>query len=77
MGPGRRPGVSEAAFWTVMGAPIQFFFGHIMSEPISDLPRVRAPDFPSGLDWIHTGGQALSIQGLRGRVVLLDFWTYG
>ncbi|HEV7837011.1 MAG TPA: hypothetical protein VGO75_03010 [Gemmatimonadaceae bacterium] len=48
-----------------------------MSEPISDLPRVRAPDFPSGLDWIHTDGQALSIQNLRGKVVLLDFWTYG
>jgi hypothetical protein len=48
-----------------------------MSEPISDLPRVRAPDFPNGLDWIHTDGQALSIKGLQGKVVLLDFWTYG
>jgi len=48
-----------------------------MSEPISELPRVRAPDFPPGLDWIHTGGEELSIQNLRGKVVLLDFWTYG
>lgn len=44
-----------------------------------------APDFPAGLDWIHTGGQALawadpsagSGQALRGKLVLLDFWTYG
>jgi hypothetical protein len=61
----------------MVGARIQFFLVHIMSEPISDLPRVRAPDFPGGLDWIHTDGQALSIQNLRGKVVLLDFWTYG
>src|SRR3954469_21008083 len=49
----------------------------IMSQPISELPRVRAPEFPAGLDWIHTGGGPLALAGLRGRVVLLDFWTYG
>jgi hypothetical protein len=49
----------------------------MMSKPIPDLPRVRAPDFPKGLDWIHTDGQALGIEELRGKVVLLDFWTYG
>jgi hypothetical protein len=39
--------------------------------------RVRAPDFPPSLDWINTGGRTLSLAELRGRVVLLDFWTYG
>lgn len=48
-----------------------------MSQPISDLPRVRAPEFPAGLDWIHTGGERIELAKLRGRVVLLDFWTYG
>jgi hypothetical protein len=48
-----------------------------MLEPFPSLPRVRAPDFPGGLEWIHTGGEALSIPSLRGKVVLLDFWTYG
>jgi len=38
---------------------------------------VRAPDFPSGLDWLHTGGRALTLAELRGRVLILDFWTYG
>jgi hypothetical protein len=38
---------------------------------------VRAPEFPAGLDWIHTGGEALTLKGVRGKVVLLDFWTYG
>ena len=46
------------------------------TNPI-DAPRVRAPDFPPGLDWINTGGRALSLADLRGKVVLLDFWTYG
>jgi hypothetical protein len=36
-----------------------------------------APPFPDGLDWLHTGGKLLTIEGLRGKLVLLDFWTYG
>ncbi len=36
-----------------------------------------APAFPPDLDWINTGGQALTWKDLQGRVVLLDFWTYG
>ncbi len=35
-----------------------------------------AHDFPGGLDWLNTGGP-LSLQQLQGKVVLLDFWTYG
>ena len=49
----------------------------IMATHPTDAPRVRAPDFPTGLDWINTGGRALSLADLRGKVVLLDFWTYG
>jgi hypothetical protein len=47
-----------------------------MSQPISDIPRVRAPEFPQGLDWLHTS-QPLTLAQLRGHVILLDFWTYG
>ena len=36
-----------------------------------------APEFPDGLDWINTGGEPLKLSDLRGRIVLLDFWTYG
>jgi len=36
-----------------------------------------APDFPGDLDWINTGGAAITLEDLRGKVVLLDFWTYG
>ncbi len=36
-----------------------------------------APEFPSGMDWLNTGGRELSIEQLRGKAILLDFWTYG
>jgi hypothetical protein len=42
-----------------------------------ELPKVRTPEFPQGLDWLHTGGRALTLASLRGRIVFLDFWTYG
>ncbi len=35
-----------------------------------------APDFPPGLDWLNTE-RPLRLADLRGKVVLLDFWTYG
>ena len=38
---------------------------------------LSAPEFKEGLDWINTGGRAVHLAELRGRVVLLDFWTYG
>jgi thiol-disulfide isomerase/thioredoxin/sugar lactone lactonase YvrE len=37
--------------------------------------RVNAPDFPPGLQWLNTE-RPLSLRELRGKVVLLDFWTY-
>ncbi len=36
---------------------------------------VRAPDFPPGLDWINTD-RPLKLDDLRGRIVILDFWTF-
>ncbi|HVS29332.1 MAG TPA: cytochrome c biogenesis protein CcdA, partial [Solirubrobacteraceae bacterium] len=35
-----------------------------------------APDFTATQRWFNTGGRALSLGSLRGRVVLVDFWTY-
>ena len=37
--------------------------------------EVNAPDFPSGLEWLNTD-RRISLRELRGKVVLLDFWTY-
>ena len=42
------------------------------------LPRLGfAPDFTGTQSWFNTdGGEALTMEGLRGKVVLIDFWTY-
>ena len=48
-----------------------------MTEREMAQPRVRAPQFPAGLDWINTGGQTLTLDTFKGKIVLLDFWTYG
>jgi cytochrome c biogenesis protein CcdA/thiol-disulfide isomerase/thioredoxin len=42
------------------------------------LPNLgQAPDFTDNQDWFNTpGGRPLTIAGLRGHVVLVDFWTY-
>ncbi|MEA2000428.1 MAG: thioredoxin-like domain-containing protein [Actinomycetota bacterium] len=37
---------------------------------------VAAPPFPTGLDWLNTA-EAIQLDDLQGKVVLLDFWTYG
>ena len=36
---------------------------------------VNAPDFPKGMDWLNTE-RPLSLEELRGKIVILDFWTY-
>jgi DNA-binding beta-propeller fold protein YncE len=35
-----------------------------------------APEFPAGLDWLNTD-RPLALEQLRGKIVILDFWTYG
>ncbi|WP_436771908.1 NHL domain-containing thioredoxin family protein [Yinghuangia sp. YIM S09857] len=38
--------------------------------------RVRAPELVGAGGWINTGGSAPTLAGLRGKIVLLDFWTF-
>lgn len=47
-------------------------------DPGSDLPVLgTAPQFTGNQQWFNTpGGTPLTMSGLRGRVVLVDFWTY-
>lgn len=39
-------------------------------------PTVHAPEFRPDLEWVGPTTTP-TLASLRGRVVLLDFWTYG
>jgi thiol-disulfide isomerase/thioredoxin len=39
-------------------------------------PQLPAPPFPDGLEWLNVPAP-LTIEALRGRIVILDFWTFG
>ncbi|WP_428978447.1 NHL domain-containing thioredoxin family protein [Cellulosimicrobium cellulans] len=41
----------------------------------SRLPRVRASELV-GRGWLNTGGRDLTLADLRGKIVLVDFWTF-
>jgi hypothetical protein len=36
---------------------------------------VRAPEFPPGLDWLNVR-RPLTLADLRGRLAIIDFWTF-
>ena len=46
-----------------------------MATQSASAPRVRAPEL-KGRGWLNTGGRELHLVDLRGKVVLLDFWTF-
>src|SRR5262245_58079878 len=38
-------------------------------------PKIAAPELEGGVSWLNTAGP-LRIRDLRGKIVVLDFWTY-
>ena len=47
-----------------------------VSMSAQERPRVRAPEITGGRGWLNTD-KPLSLAALKGKIVLLDFWTYG
>jgi sugar lactone lactonase YvrE len=43
-------------------------------EAAPERPKIPAPDLDGGVAWINSGGP-VSMKDLKGKVVLLDFWT--
>jgi cytochrome c biogenesis protein CcdA/thiol-disulfide isomerase/thioredoxin len=62
----RSSGSASDVAWAISG---------VKTPAISDLGA--APDFRQTEDWFNTpGGRPLSLKSLRGKVVIVDFWTY-
>lgn len=68
----------KLGFLVFLGAFIALFSGghQSMAQDARYEGRVPAPEFALGLDWVNTDSP-LSIAGLKGKVIVLDFWTYG
>ncbi|GGZ12638.1 thioredoxin-like domain-containing protein [Streptomyces poonensis] len=47
-----------------------------MNDSTPRRARVRAPELIGKGGWLNTGGEQYTLADLRGRVVVLDFWTF-
>ncbi|MFG3095047.1 thioredoxin-like domain-containing protein [Streptomyces sp. NPDC048202] len=47
-----------------------------MNDSASRRVRVRAPELVGKGGWLNTGDQQYTLADLRGRIVVLDFWTF-
>ena len=55
---------------------VLLLMGQGVAMPVQEKARVRAPEITGGQGWLNTD-KPLSLAALKGKVVLLDFWTYG
>src|SRR6267142_1118931 len=73
-----RPLVHTGTGQTHRSAPAKFASYPIRGSAMSAQEQVRvcAPEITGGRGWLNTD-KPLTIAALKGKVVLLDFWTYG
>jgi thiol-disulfide isomerase/thioredoxin len=46
-----------------------------VTASLRSVSRLRAPEL-TGRGWLNTGDKRISLEELRGRIVVLDFWTF-
>jgi thiol-disulfide isomerase/thioredoxin len=63
--------VLAVAGWLRFATPAQR--GNAMQPPFEK--RLKVPTLPAGLKWLNTSGP-IELSALRGKFVVLDFWTY-
>lgn len=50
--------------------------GKVLTCRMASRARVRAPELIGKGGWLNTGDQQYTLADLRGRIVILDFWTF-
>jgi thiol-disulfide isomerase/thioredoxin len=50
--------------------------GNVDESRYAGSPEAAAPDFPDNVQWVNVDAP-LTWEALRGKIVILDFWTYG
>lgn len=68
--------ISLCPLWLLFGLAVEGVKGEGSTMPRQERPRIRAPELSGHRGWLNTD-KPLSLAGLKGKVVLLDFWTYG
>ncbi len=73
------------AFFIIIALFLTFLSVNVFSQDkkIEDIEEsglkyfgnITAPDFPEGAEWLNTD-KPISIKDLKGKIVLLDFWTF-
>ena len=56
--------------------PFWIPIGFAQAPALPQMQLAPAPEFPDDLQWLNTD-RPLRLRELRGKLVLLDFWTYG
>lgn len=62
--------------WIIYSIMILSIFTYETQAAEGGKPMVRAPELIGGTGWLNTD-KPIYIKDLKGKVVLLDFWTYG
>ena len=68
--------ISLCPLWLIFAFAAGGVKGKESVMPTQERPRIRAPELTGHRGWLNTD-KPLSLAGLKGKVVLLDFWTYG